>query len=370
MKRIAFLLLLTLSCTVLCAQEKIVVFVYSNANINNETLNMLGSMIEEEIINSTEKNYIVLERSKNFHNIVTNEIRYQADGHVSDDQVLSDGSGLGANKVCGVVVSKFSSDYFIECKILDVESRKVERKASYPVSEDERIDRLDPLSSKKAAQSIASQLGLRAHAKPNIIKNVITWTKPEKSLNFRFISCANSRGWFGLGFYGCTGYFVIGGDFTFARMVAPFSRLKNSYGSQHDFESSYAYSPAKEFLETMFLTSTEVNGNENISEYLCPRFQIAIQPGLRIRNVSFECGIGIYGTQQINVTINPAGEEYSNDELYYATIKQSMKMVPFYRPTITFWLFNGLSLTAGYNICPEVKQLNSPIFAIGFFTKI
>lgn len=159
MKKSVLLFLLILTATSLFAQDKIAVYVYSTAPLN-EPINALRANIEEALINSAGSSYTVIDRTEEFQAILDTTRGYQAKGYVSDNQLIATGKELQVNKVCGVVITDYGKEgYFIECKILDVKERKVDCKAKYPVG-GVKITDLGIATSEKVALSLASQLKL------------------------------------------------------------------------------------------------------------------------------------------------------------------------------------------------------------------
>jgi hypothetical protein len=160
MKKIALLLALTIFTTVVTAQDTIAVFVYSATKLN-EPINALRSNIEGALINSAERKYVVLDRTEEFNDFLKKEYGYQEQGYVSNAQLIKAGNELGANKVCGVVISDYGEEgYFVECKILDIQKNQIDGTARYPNRSGDRILNLGIASSEKAAISIAEQLNL------------------------------------------------------------------------------------------------------------------------------------------------------------------------------------------------------------------
>lgn len=159
MKKIVLLLTLAFFATTVTAQDKIAVFVYSTTKLN-QPINALRSKIEEALNKSAEKSYIVVDRTEEFKAILIKEYGYQEQGNVSNSQLVAAGQQLGANKVCGVVISDYGNEgYFIECVILDVKENRKERIANFP-KDDETIHDLGIATSKRVATSLASQLNL------------------------------------------------------------------------------------------------------------------------------------------------------------------------------------------------------------------
>ena len=161
MKKIILLFACVLSIATISAQEDtIAVFVYSPTKLN-EPINALRSNIEEALVNSASKKYIVLDRTEEFQTVLGKEIDYQEKGYVSNKQLITVGGELGAKKVCGVVITDYGEEgYFIECKILDIAKKTIDCTAKYPVKKGDRIKNLGIANSEVIASSIAAQLDL------------------------------------------------------------------------------------------------------------------------------------------------------------------------------------------------------------------
>ena len=172
MKKTTLLFGLLLTATIVMAQENIAVFVYSTTQLKEST-NALRSRMVSALHNNAGGRYTVVDRSAEFWEIQKMELGHQASGHVSDKELVAVGKQLGADKVCGVVITYYSEDgYFFECKILDVEKNQLEGQAEYPrVGKGENyIHNIGIATSQMVAASLAEQLdmgsiGMREEAK-------------------------------------------------------------------------------------------------------------------------------------------------------------------------------------------------------------
>lgn len=161
MKRFLFLLILSATFT-LSAQQDIAVFVYSTSKLNEPT-NALRSRITSALYNNAGGRYTVVDRSEEFWKILGMEYGYQERGYVSDKELVAAAKQLGADKVCGVVITYYAKEgYFIECKILDVEKNSLEGQAEYPRvgKGDVYIKEIGIATSQMVAASIAEQLDM------------------------------------------------------------------------------------------------------------------------------------------------------------------------------------------------------------------
>ena len=164
MKRIAFILVLIIFSTSIIAQENITVFVYSTKQLNEPTA-ALRSSIVGALVNNGDSKYKVVDRSDEFMKIIGMEVAYQEKGFVSNKQLTAAGEQLGAQKVCGVVITDYGQDgggYQFECNIIDVKTGAVEAHADYPNGEDALVYQLNIINSRKVAQSLTKRLFPRA----------------------------------------------------------------------------------------------------------------------------------------------------------------------------------------------------------------
>ena len=162
MKRLFLLFACILSAATISAQEDIAVFVYSTTQLKEPT-NALRSRMVSALYNNAGNKYTVVDRSAEFWEIQKMEFGYQERGYVSDKELVAAGRQLGAEKVCGVVITFYNEEgYFIECKILDVEKNQLEGQAEYPRigKGDDPIHNIGIATSQKVAASLAEQLDM------------------------------------------------------------------------------------------------------------------------------------------------------------------------------------------------------------------
>ena len=162
MKKLLLLFVCFFFTATILAQEDIAVFVYSTTSLNEST-NALRSRMVSALYNNAGNRYTVVDRSAEFWEIQKMEFGYQERGYVSDKELVAAGMQLGADKVCGVVITFYNKEgYFIECKILDVEKNRLEGQAEYPRvgKGDCYIHDIGIATSQMVAASLAEQLNM------------------------------------------------------------------------------------------------------------------------------------------------------------------------------------------------------------------
>lgn len=119
-----------------------------------------------------------------------------------------------------------------------------------------------------------------------------------------------------------------------------------------------------------FLRSVDVtlNGRKATeSEYVYPRAQLIVNPGINLRYFSIECGLGVFLCE--NLIMTHFLETYGAYEYYegYKSIK------PYFiaRPTIVGYIpisedHDCLSVSLGYNFVPGAPPLNGFVVGLGF----
>ena len=99
-------------------KEKIAV--YLTGAIADSYKKIIGSKAVSRISRSTE--YVAIERTEDFLNVLTKEQDYQLSGEVRDDQIAAIGKRFAARYVAVFEVSKADSIGFISARLIDVES--------------------------------------------------------------------------------------------------------------------------------------------------------------------------------------------------------------------------------------------------------
>ncbi len=122
MKRIIILFVgLVLSLTALC-QKSVAVYVTSSEGVSPETKRILGSELVSAITKTNE--YVAVERTDEFLAQVAHE---QGNYEIDDAALINLGRKFGASNVCVADVTKFSDEYYIVARLLDIRTSKVWR---------------------------------------------------------------------------------------------------------------------------------------------------------------------------------------------------------------------------------------------------
>lgn len=176
--------------------------------------------------------------------------------------------------------------------------------------------------------------------------NVFSHLKPEKNRGgLTILSSFEKRGSVGFGIYGNHSFLHYGIEAVFANTE-----------SDRDL-----YIDSDKFQKNFYELSSSITGETTVeTEYIRPKAQLTITPGISLKYVSLGCGIGIFMSQKV---VNKYVKGYYN---YGEAKDQGNSNFFLMRPTITGHFSNWLSMSLGYNICPKAKPLNSFIFSIGF----
>lgn len=123
-----------------------------------------------------------------------------------------------------------------------------------------------------------------------------------------------------------------------------------------------------------FLRSVDftLNGRKATeSEYVYPRAQLTINPGINLRYFSIECGLGVFLCENLIMTHFLASHDYGE---YYEGDK-SIKPYFIARPTIVGYIpisedHDCLSVSLGYNFVPGAPPLNGFVVGLGFLLNV
>ena len=137
-------------------QKQVAVFVYNDKTVTTPTT-ALRAKLTSSLVNERSRSYIVIDRTDDILNALKKEYNYQSGGLVRDDQLVSIGEHLGANYLCVVNITFYQSDnqYFFECKLVNVETRQIERQSFYP-NDDSIVSSLAPQQQIKVAGELSS----------------------------------------------------------------------------------------------------------------------------------------------------------------------------------------------------------------------
>ena len=181
--------------------------------------------------------------------------------------------------------------------------------------------------------------------------------KPGKIFNIRCLSTFDLRGKIGMGLYGNQTYFQYGFDVVLSlpndNQFDQFS--PNSDDSRKSLEKYYYELSSNRIYSTNGTTLWKTE-----TEYIRPKAQFAISPGINLKYFSLECGIGIFMAEHIIITkVNQTYNNISatNDNKNYFLL----------RPTLTSYLFDILSASFSYVYCPKAKPFNCFMFGLGLY---
>lgn len=170
--------------------------------------------------------------------------------------------------------------------------------------------------------------------------------KPVKNqFSIRLLSSFDKRGVLGFGLCGNFSFFHYGIEAVFA----------GAYDHTRVLDTK-----SDNFRQFFYELSTSITG-ETIVEtvFVRPKAQLTITPGIFLRYISLECGLGVFMGQKVisryvrGYYENATTEDLGNSNFFLI------------RPTITGHVTKWLSMSLGYNICPEAKPFNTFIFGIG-----
>lgn len=221
----------------------------------------------------------------------------------------------------------------------------------------------DPIAKKKIAD-----LGMTVkNDKPQVSSPKRVKTNPIKPINRgfeqRISSSFDSKGPIGLGYHFNKSYFKFGVDV----LLGLASEL-----DEYDMDDLGWESHQKTIkYDFFFLRSVDVtlNGRKATkSEYVYPRAQLTINPGINLRYFAIECGLGVFLCENLIMTHFLASYGYGE---YYEGDK-SIKPYFIARPTIVGYIpisedHDCLSVSLGYNFVPGAPPLNGFVAGFGFW---
>lgn len=150
MRRLFVILLFSLSLTALAQQQKVAVYVTAVDGIEEATKQIVGTELVTALVANPA--YDAVERTADFLNTIQKEHGYQRSGNVDDQQIRNLGKQFGASLVCVANIMPFQNAYYIQARLLNVETASVEAAAR----ETSSLSSIDDFVS--AAESLASKL--------------------------------------------------------------------------------------------------------------------------------------------------------------------------------------------------------------------
>lgn len=125
MKKLLLLALLAFHCIGAFAQEKPKTIFISISVKDNSLQAKDFNVLSSALIDNFNQKYTVLNRSKEFDEILQSEFEYEAQGFVRDDQLHQLGERLKADEICIVTITCFNDvecQYYFDAQILDLSS--------------------------------------------------------------------------------------------------------------------------------------------------------------------------------------------------------------------------------------------------------
>ena len=132
--------------------KQVAVFVYCDKSVTTP-VSALRARLTSTLVNEVDVSYIVVDRTDEILSVLRSEYDYQGSGMVRDDQLVNIGDHLGAYYLCVVSVTYYPEDqqYFFECKMVNVGTRRIEKLSFYPDNEYTMITSLSPQNQIKVA---------------------------------------------------------------------------------------------------------------------------------------------------------------------------------------------------------------------------
>lgn len=208
---------------------------------------------------------------------------------------------------------------------------------------------------------------------------------PDSYFNMRFLSGFTNKDIIGLGFHGNISFFQIGADFTLSKVFSYKEQIDDGWGNSFpDSPDKYGTEPGWDYddinkniatLEANYykIEQTEEQKNNGEQDYIRPQFQFAISPGINLKYVSIECGLGLVNSQSVKVK-----------QVFYKEVNGYRRGVDEWpksqtnlliRPTIVGYIpgregNGGFSISVGYNIVDKLDIYNGFIASLGFIVKL
>lgn len=121
------LLIFGVTMSVQAQQVKEKVAVYVSGDVSSNCKKVISSKAVSRI--SRSDNYVAVERTEAFLNVLTKEQDYQLSGEVRDDQIAALGVRFGVRYVAVFEITQMDHTGFISARMIDVESGMVIKSA-------------------------------------------------------------------------------------------------------------------------------------------------------------------------------------------------------------------------------------------------
>lgn len=157
-KQFILFLLSAIALTAMAQQKKVAVYVTGSETIDEATKQIVGSELVAAFVTNSE--YNAVERTADFLRELNQEQVYQRSGNVDDQQISDMGKQFGVDQVCVANITPFREAYYINARLINVETATVQAAAR----EISSLNTLDEFVS--ACEKLASKLvGREAQAK-------------------------------------------------------------------------------------------------------------------------------------------------------------------------------------------------------------
>lgn len=221
----------------------------------------------------------------------------------------------------------------------------------------------DPIAKKKIADLEMTVKNDKPQA-PKIINPI----KPiNRGSEMRYSSSFDSKGPFGFGFHFNRSYFKFGVD-----VLLGLASELDEYDMDY-LDSEYNQKTIK--YDFFFLRSVDVtlNGQKATeSEYVYPRAQLILNPGINLRYFSIECGLGVFLCENLIMTHCLYYDQGYGSHTHMYEGDKSIKPYFIARPTIVGYIpisedHDCLSVSFGYNFVSGATPLNGFVAGFGYW---
>lgn len=209
---------------------------------------------------------------------------------------------------------------------------------------------------------------------------------PDSYFNMRVLSGFTNKDIIGFGFHGNKSFFQIGADFVLSKVFSYKNQIDDGWGNgfressdKSRTEPGWYYGDILKNIATLEanyykLEQTEEQRKKGEQDYIRPQFQFAISPGINLKYVSIECGLGLVVSQSVKVKrVNYDGYSGYHQGVDEWPKSQTNLLI---RPTIVGYLpvgrdgNGGVSISVGYNIVDKLDIYNGFIASLGFIVKL
>ena len=148
--------------------KQVAVFVFCDESVTTP-VNAMRAKLTSTLVNEVGDSYQVVDRTAEILSALKSEYNYQGSGLVRDDQLVSIGEHLGAYYLCVVSVTYYSdfNQYTFECKLVNIETRRIEKQSMYPDDEDTMVSSLSPQMQYKVGSALSKMFKMGSASSPS-----------------------------------------------------------------------------------------------------------------------------------------------------------------------------------------------------------